>query len=88
MKDDMKIEMEAGRNIQLDHIKEIMKENIPELLAENQRLKEQLDREIHINRIMLNAINFYANKNFWYDRDDESGWEVAQQTLKQIEEME
>lgn len=34
MKDDMKIEMEAGRNIQLDHIKEIMKENIPELLAE------------------------------------------------------
>lgn len=59
-----------------------------DLMAENQRLKAQLDKEIHINRIMLNTINFYANKNFWYDRDDESGWEVAQQTLKQIEEME
>lgn len=59
-----------------------------DLMAENQRLKAQLNREIHINRIMLNTINFYANKNFWYDRDDESGWEVAQQTLKQIEEME
>ena len=58
------------------------------ILDQNTRLQAQLDREIHINRIMLNAINFYANKNFWYDRDDESGWEVAQQTLKQIEVME
>ena len=58
------------------------------ILDQNTRLQAQLDREIHINRIMLNAINFYANKNFWYDRDDESGWEVAQQTLKQIEGME
>lgn len=84
MKDDMKIEMEAGRNIQLDHIKEIMKENIPDLLAENQRLKAQLDREIHINRKMKNTLEVYANIGNWASY----GYELAQQALEQIEEME
>lgn len=79
MKDDMKIEMEAGRNIQLDHIKEIMKENIPELLAENQRLKAQLDREIHINRKMKKVLEIEA--------DDKNNI-LARDTLKEIEEME
>ena len=54
--------------------KEIIKvfdENVPNgklyidkenLLAENQRLKAQLDREIHINRKMKNALKQIANK--------------------------
>lgn len=68
----------------IDNQERVIKEQKEDI----ERLQAQLDKEIHINRIMLNTINFYANKNFWYDRDDESGWEVAQQTLKQIEEME
>ena len=108
MKDDMKLEMQAGSNIQLDHIKEIMKENIPDLLAENQRLKVQLDREIHINRIMKKALEKYAkipNEPIYISTGKEIIKEerklipfkvensviisqLAQETLKQIEEME
>ena len=98
MKDDMKLEMQAGSNIQLDHIKEIMKENIHDLLAENKRLKAQLDREIHINRIMKKALEVYADNINWgvdlhsnkYKKwlKPEDGFKLAQQTLKEIEEME
>lgn len=58
------------------------------LEAENQRLKLQLDREIHINRKMKRTLKEYADVNFWYDRDDENGWEVAQEVLKEIGEEE
>jgi hypothetical protein len=100
MKDDMKLEMQAGSNIQLDHIKEIMKENIPDLLAENQRLKAQLDREIHINRIMKRTLGVYATGKFDPHRFEEGDYayatdvrsldngDLAKETLKQIEEME
>lgn len=46
-------------------IKEIMKQSIPDLLAENQRLKEQLDREIKINRKMKSVLKEYADKDNW-----------------------
>ena len=86
MKDNMKLEMKAGRNIQLDHIKEIMKQNIPDLLAENQRLKEQLDREIHINRKMKNAISlasyYLASPNEL--SDDVPNEELAFQELRKV----
>lgn len=91
MKDDMKLEMQAGSNIQLDHIKEIMKENIPDLLAENQRLKAQLDREIHINRKMKNALEKYVlpeNYDGGMGREYENMCYECKQVLKQIEEME
>ena len=81
MKDDMQLEMIAGRNIQFDHIKEIMKENIPELLAENQRLKEQLDREIKINRKMKRALEVYTDPDVLY-------YKLAQQVLKEINNKE
>jgi hypothetical protein len=98
MKDDMKLEMQAGRNIQLDHLNEFitnpqdcesiyieaLKRGNKDLVEENQRLKAQLDREIHINRKMKNALEVYANIGNWAS----DGYEFAQQTLKQIEEME
>lgn len=94
MKDDMKIEMEAGKNIQLDHIKEIMKENIPELLAENQRLKAQLDREIHINRKMKSCLSAFARRDNWKAIDGCADWLflldplMAEETLKEIDNKE
>ena len=90
MKDDMKLEMQAGSNIQLDHIKEIMKENIPDLLAENQRLKAQLDREIHINRKMKKALELYAEPDclYYIATRKEDFYKLAKKVLKEIEEME
>lgn len=97
MKDDMKLEMQAGSNIQLDHIKKIMKENIPDLLAENQRLKAQLDREIHINRKMKKALEKYVEVGYLEvlprpklvcDNPCIDMGLFAREALKQIEEME
>jgi hypothetical protein len=94
MKDDMKLEMQAGSNIQLDHIKKIMKENIPDLLAENQRLKVQLDREIHINRKMRKCLSAFARRDNWKAIEGCADWLflldplMAEETLKEIEEME
>ena len=63
-------------------------------------LEKQLDREIHINRKMKKALEVYANSNHWivsteFDgycvflyKPNSNGYEIAQQTLKQIEEME
>lgn len=83
MKDNMKLEMEAGRNIQLDHIKEIMKQNIPDLLAENQRLKKQLnDYE--------KTLKEYAESDNWDLKTLQIdkvkyGWKPALKTLKKWE---
>lgn len=77
----------------------IDKEN---LIAENQRLKEQLDREIKINRKMKNALEKYADlKNWRCDTitgfqsvwqggvdDEQTGNITAQQVLKEIENKE
>lgn len=78
MKDDMKIEMEAGRNIQLDHLKEFITnpqdceaimaysfEDTKKIYKENKRLKAQLDREIKINRKMKSALEKYADLKNW-----------------------
>ena len=68
MKDNMKVEMEAHKNQQLERITEFMENNSKVsnstgLKAENQRLKAQLDREIHYNRIMKSALEKYAFEN-------------------------
>lgn len=90
MKDDMKIEMEAGRNIQLDHIKEIMKENIPDLLAENQRLKIKnnkmkrllkdldywLGQELNLNYFKGEIMSFVLTKDY-----------IMEEQKKKIEEV-
>ena len=65
MKDDMKIEMEAGRNIQLDHIKEIMKENIPALIQQNQNLQSELDKTIKQLKDYEKALKEYADGDFY-----------------------
>ena len=63
------------------------------LKAENERLKAQLDKEIHINRKMKRALECYADHDNWYNSlewntYDKQGWETAEETLKEIEEME
>jgi hypothetical protein len=70
------------------------------LYAENQRLKEQLDREIHINRKMKRVLEVYATGKFDPNRFEEGDYayatdiraldngDLAKETLKQIEEME
>ena len=80
MKDNMKIEMEAGRNIQLDHIKEIMKENIPALIQQNQNLQAELDKTIKQLKDYEKALKQIASENDCY-------LTVADEVLKKWEEM-
>ena len=68
MKDDMKIEMEAGRNIQLNHIKEMLAKNdmvrqneemvkmITKLREQNTRLQSELDKVIKDNRKLVKEL--------------------------------
>lgn len=85
-----------------------------------ERLQEQLDREIKINRKMKSALEVYANEDNWsnscvkhladseyneieyedseyqieftgrygYDYDEEDGYSLAQQVLKEIDNKE
>ena len=98
MKDDMKIEMEAGRNIQLDHIKEIMKENIPALIQQNQNLKAELDKAIHKLSDYEKALKIYATGKFDRNRFEPGDYayatdiraldngDLAKETLKKWED--
>ncbi len=66
---------------------------IENLEAENQRLKEQLDREIKINRKMKSALEKYANfqASSFVSVNEESLLEMikfAQQVLKEIDNKE
>lgn len=74
-------------------------EEYKKLEAENQRLKKQLDREIHINRKMKKVLKEYANKYCWYRYGDDglkivfryashNGYDSAQQVLKEIDNKE
>ena len=77
MKDDMKIEMEAGRNIQLDHIKEVLAKNdmvrqneemvkmITKLREQNTRLQSELNKAIHQLKDYENALKKYADEKNW-----------------------
>lgn len=47
-----------------DHIKEIMKENIPALIQENQNLKAELDKAIHKLSDYEKALKIYATGKF------------------------
>lgn len=58
-----------------------------DILDQNESLQSELDKQIKDNRKLVRALKEYADKNFWYGRDDEDGWELAQQTLKEIEEV-
>lgn len=74
------------------------RQTIEDLKAENQRLKEQLDREIKINRKMKRALEKYAdNMNWCVDRYSnkykkwarcEDGFKLAKQVLKEIDNKE
>jgi len=74
-----------------------------ELEEENQRLKEQLDREIKINRKMKKALKTYSYEENWdclydnhvYGKDPDTNWnkegngyDLAQEVLKEIENKE
>ena len=63
---------------------EALKRGNKDLVEENQRLKEQLDREIHINRKMKRALEKYADPF----NDMEPINELAQQVLKEIDNKE
>ena len=77
MKDDMKIEMEAGRNIQLDHIKEMLAKNdmlrqneemvkmITKLREQNTCLQSELDKVIHQLKDYEKALKIYAESDNW-----------------------
>lgn len=66
-------------------------------ISEKQRLKEQLDREVEINRKMKNALEKYANNTNWgVDRysnkykkwlRSENGFKLAQQVLKELDKI-
>ena len=108
MKDNMKLEMEAGRNIQLDHLNEFitnpqdcesiyidaLKRGNKDLVEENQRLKEQLDREIHINRKMKSCLSAFARRDNWKAIEGCADWLflldplMAEETLKEIDNKE
>lgn len=93
MKDDMKIEMEAGRNIQLDHIKEIMKENIPALIQQNQNLKTELDKTIKqmkdyekVLKEYADGYNYaYVDNGFAFYSNQYSNEGLAQEVLEKWE---
>ena len=67
-------------------------------MEENQRLKAQLNKEIHYNRIMKSALEKYAdNMNWGVDRfsnkykkwlRSEEGYKLAKQVLKEIDNKE
>ena len=75
-----------------------------EVCYDKQRLKAQLDREIHINRKMKSALEKYADKTNWRLVDkfpkynevwiftdcgpNEVGFEPAQQVLQEIDNKE
>ena len=61
----------------------ILKANC-DLVAENQRLKKQLDKEIHINRKMKRALEKYADPF----NDMQPVNELAKQVLKEIDNKE
>lgn len=63
---------------------EALKRGNKDLVAENQRLKEQLNKEIHYNRIMKRALEKYADPF----NDIQSINELAQQVLKEIDNKE
>ena len=98
MTDDMKIEMEAGRKIQLDHLNEFitnpqdcesiyveaLKRGNKDLVEKNARLQEQLNKEIHYNRKMKSALEKYADPF----NDMQPINELARQVLKEIDNKE
>ena len=60
-------EKEAYTNSSLENFTEhcFSSRLIDRLTAENERLKEQINKEIHINRKMKSALEKYANKKNW-----------------------
>ena len=106
----LKEEWNAYYNNLLDRIKTmenkkvVMEKDVKDsdLMAENKRLKEQLDKEIHINRKMKRALEKYADlKNWRCDTitgfqsvwqgvidDEQTGNITAQQILKEIDNKE
>lgn len=60
---------------------EALKRGNKDLVEENQRLKAQLDREIHINRKMKRALEQIASENDCY-------LTIADEVLKEIDNKE
>ncbi len=61
---------------------------ILDLKKQNESLQSELDKQIKDNRKLVRALKEYADVNFWYGRDDENGWEIAEETLNEIGEEE
>ena len=91
------------KNISQNGLINLIKENNRILKEENQRLKEQLNREIYINRKMKLTLGKYADlknwnfyftlknimkKKFFFEYDDYKAYELAQQVLKEIDNKE
>lgn len=70
------------------------KQTIEDLKAENQRLKAQLDKEIHINRKMKSCLSAFARRDNWKAIEGCADWLflldplMAEETLKEIENKE
>ena len=71
----------------------ILKANC-DLVAENQRLKKQLDKEIHINRKMKSCLSAFARRDNWKAIEGCADWLflldplMAEETLKEIDNKE
>jgi len=72
------------------------RQTIEDLKAENQRLKNELDKQIKDNRKLVKALKEYANMSNWFvcylrhhfifKKDNYKANELAKETLKEIEE--
>lgn len=63
MRDDMKIEMEAGRNIQLDHIKEMLAKN--DMVRQNEEMVKIITKLREQNKKLIKTLKKYANDKNW-----------------------
>ena len=72
-------------------IKEIMKENIPALIQQNQNLKAELDKVVHKLSDYEKALKEYAESDNWdlktlQIEKVKYGWKPALKTLKKWED--
>jgi hypothetical protein len=74
-------------------IKEIMKENIPALIQQNQNLQSELDKEIKKNSKLVKVLKIYADTEPYVLKENCFGKQcldirkIAQKVLKEVEEV-
>lgn len=94
MNDNMKLEMQAWENCQLEKVKKVLDTpNLQEVIKQNKRLQAELDKEIHINRKMKSCLSAFARRDNWKAIEGCADWVflldplMAEETLKEIEEV-